>query len=70
VNSAKRANIQLIFLQKEKIKLNTKNELRGLQINKSATRMAAWAQLGTGWAAPAWKFFETCPEGREQSEQN
>lgn len=61
MNSAERANIQLIFLQKEKIKLDPqKNELRGLEINKSATRMAAWTQ--PDWAAPATKkFFETCP---------
>lgn len=60
MNSAERANIQLIFLQKEKIKLDKKkNELRGLEINKSATRMAGWAQ--PDWAAPARKkFFETC----------
>lgn len=68
MNSAERANSQLIFLQKEKIKLNKKNELRGLEINKSATRMAALAQAG--WAAPATKFFETCPprQGTKRAE--
>lgn len=69
MNSAKRANIQLIFLQKEKIKLNKKNELRGLQINKSATRTAACVQHRRG-SPRRHQVFEKCPEGKEQSEQN
>lgn len=74
MNSAKRANIQLILLQKEKIKLEPpfqkkkkKNEL-DLKINKSATRTAASAQHRRG--CPHHEVFQKCPEGKEQSEQN